>query len=316
MPLTSQQKELRSTGIGASEIAAVAGLSPWKGPHQIWEEKLGIAPPREDTEATRWGRYLEPAIIALWKAETGHKVKYANRHQRTLRHPTCKIALATPDGIVDPDATLEVKTYGWRMAEHWGEEGTDDIPEYYMAQVQWAMACAQKQKCYVVANCERKIETYVVNFVPALFNALYEIAERFWTDHLVKLKPPPVDHTERCTQFLQRYYPKPLDKTMAEPSRKMDRYAQEIRDAQMMIESAQKKITEAKNHMMDYIGSNYGVETDQGKVLWYNCKGKKTIDGKGLLSLAKRMGASDEELAEYVTRGANYRVFRGYWRDE
>lgn len=315
MSLTEEQKTLRATGIGGSEIAAVAGLSPWSGPHDVWEQKMGIAPYREDTEAMQWGRYLEPAIIALWRSRTGKKVRYANRHQRTLRHPERKLALATPDGLVDPNAVLEVKTYGWRVANHWGAPGTDDIPEYYMAQVQWAMACAGKEHCILVANCERSVDEYRIDYMPDLFEALYEIAERFWQDYMVKLKPPPADHTDRCRQFLQRYYPAPLDKTMAPSTPKMNAYAREMRDAEAMMERAKAKKDAAKNMMMEHIGSNYGVETDQGKVLWYSCKGKKSIDGKGLLALARSLGASDEQLSRYVQRGTGYRVFKTYWSE-
>ena len=52
----------RRKGIGGSDVAAIIGLSPWTTPLDIYEQKLGIALPSEETEAMYWGTALEPAI--------------------------------------------------------------------------------------------------------------------------------------------------------------------------------------------------------------------------------------------------------------
>ena len=36
--------ELRKSGIGGSDAAAILGLSPWKTNVDLWEEKVGIKP--------------------------------------------------------------------------------------------------------------------------------------------------------------------------------------------------------------------------------------------------------------------------------
>ncbi len=45
--LTLEQKAIRQTGLGATDCAAVMGLSPYKTPYELWLEKTG----RKDEEA-------------------------------------------------------------------------------------------------------------------------------------------------------------------------------------------------------------------------------------------------------------------------
>jgi predicted phage-related endonuclease len=55
----------RSTGIGASDIAGILGISPWASAYSIWAQKSmnvhGDNPP--NAEAMRWGTLLEDAIL-------------------------------------------------------------------------------------------------------------------------------------------------------------------------------------------------------------------------------------------------------------
>ena len=314
--LTPEQQAQRAAGIGASEIGAVCGLNPWSSPHDVWMRKTGRAESFEGNDLTDWGHYMEPAIVALWKKRTGHKVRYANRHQRTVVHPQYSIVVATPDGIVDPDATLEIKTYGFRVAHHWGEPGTDQIPDYYAAQVTWAMAAAGRKQCYVVASHEREIDEYVVPYDPELFGALLEVGQRFWKDHVLADVPPPADHTDRCKAFLQTYYPRPLDKECLPATDEANDLAQRLADAQHKLEAADREVLGLRNAMCEVIGDAYGIHTHLGKALWYGVKGRTVRDEKAIVSLARELGATDAQLEETLKRGSDYRVFRTYFKKD
>ena len=37
----------RRSGLGASEVAAVLGLSPWSTPYKVWRDKVSSEPPVE-----------------------------------------------------------------------------------------------------------------------------------------------------------------------------------------------------------------------------------------------------------------------------
>ena len=41
----------RRTGLGGSDIAAVLGLSKWRTPWDVWADKKGLLPEKEETNA-------------------------------------------------------------------------------------------------------------------------------------------------------------------------------------------------------------------------------------------------------------------------
>ena len=57
-----QWLEERRKGIGGSDAAAIAGLSPWKSPVAVWLEKTGQVEPEEPGEAAYWGTVLEDVV--------------------------------------------------------------------------------------------------------------------------------------------------------------------------------------------------------------------------------------------------------------
>src|SRR4051812_1639091 len=70
-PLSPAWYAARSTGIGASEIAAAAGLSRYATPLEIYARKRGLMPEIEDNDAMRLGRKLEPVVKSEFCERTG-----------------------------------------------------------------------------------------------------------------------------------------------------------------------------------------------------------------------------------------------------
>ena len=60
----------RLNGIGASEAAACAGLSPWQTASELWEIKTGRKKPKDisDSPAVKRGVRMEPALRELFRA--------------------------------------------------------------------------------------------------------------------------------------------------------------------------------------------------------------------------------------------------------
>ena len=127
--------EERRKGIGGSDAPVVCGLSKRKSPYELWLEKRGEAPEAEDTEPMFWGRTLEPVIRQRYANETGKVVEVPGK---ILVHPKHPWMIANVDGIIPGERVLEVKTA--RTAEGWGEEGTDEVPQAYLIQVQHYLA--------------------------------------------------------------------------------------------------------------------------------------------------------------------------------
>src|SRR5262245_28628649 len=104
----------RRTGIGASEVPAILGLSPYATPAAVWLEKVGMATRRE-TASMRTGIALEGAVLKLAADQTGRDLV---RNRATRRHPLWPDVplFATPDGFIRPHnwGLVEVKVVGWR----------------------------------------------------------------------------------------------------------------------------------------------------------------------------------------------------------
>lgn len=135
----------RERGIGASEAAAVLGVSPWMSPLQLYAHKVGTAPKADlaaENEAVEWGLSLEGPVLARWERETKRKLvtipKPASVWARdVLDSQGNAFIMATPDGIAEwPDGELgmiEVKTTGGYSFHSW-EAG--EAPVHYEVQLQ------------------------------------------------------------------------------------------------------------------------------------------------------------------------------------
>ena len=110
--LTNEQLAIRKTGITGSEIAAVAGLSPYESPLTVWARKLDLVDDDSSAVMER-GTYLEEGIRSWYCAKTGANVAIVG----TMVHPDNPIIIATPDGIAyrgDERRALEIKAPTWR----------------------------------------------------------------------------------------------------------------------------------------------------------------------------------------------------------
>jgi putative phage-type endonuclease len=119
----------RKTTIGGSEAASVVGIG-YDAPIDLWQEKLGLRPPKEVNEAMRLGTLLEPVIAGEYRRITGVDLA----EQLFLTHPDIPWMTCTLDGLREDGIIAQFKTAGTHMADKWGEPGTDDIPEMFLVQ--------------------------------------------------------------------------------------------------------------------------------------------------------------------------------------
>lgn len=305
MTLTAEQQRIRSRGIGSSEIAAVAGLNPWMSPLDVYARKLDLAQP-DGTFHTERGTYLEPALIAWYASRTGHAVVPANTRVHS-RHP---VVIATPDGIVeDVPAALEIKAPNWRTAHHWGEPGTDDIPEYYLPQVTWHMAVMGFDRCDVAALIDGDLRIYTVGYDRELFGALLDIASRFWREHIETRMPPAADSSERTKELLASLYPRAVEDVITADDDAAE-WAAELRIAKEARKAAEDRTRECEARLKEHIGSHAGMHGERFKISWKNRKDVEKVDYAAIVA---ELGASDELIAKHTKRAPGPRVFRMTW---
>ena len=162
MALSREQLEIRKQGVTGSEIAAVAGLSKWGSPIEIWQRKLGLIPEIETTPAMDRGNFLEAGMREWLAKDTGLVIDESS----TLVHRDHPLVIATPDGIAYDNgqavAAVELKSPGPRTCGDWEDpsERQDGIPTYYMPQVIWEMAVLGLDQCIVGALIWGELRIY------------------------------------------------------------------------------------------------------------------------------------------------------------
>jgi putative phage-type endonuclease len=166
----------RSSYIGASEVAAVIGASPWQTPVEKWQEKTGRIGTTEGNEAMEWGLLLEPLILAEYERRQGVTVE---RRQEFSRHPIYPFMGATLDGVTG-SKLVEVKTTS-AFAKDFGDEDDDAIPDHYRVQVHAQMAVTGlAQADLVVLIGGQRLKIYPVERHDPLVNLIEDRCSEFW----------------------------------------------------------------------------------------------------------------------------------------
>lgn len=197
----------RRKGIGASDAAAVCGMSPYRGPLDVYLDKLGLLPEQE-SEPMRWGLLLEQVVETAYCQETGQPWIET---RPMLRHQQYPWMLATLDRQRADGRIVELKTA--RTAEGWGQAGTDEVPEGYLLQVQHQMAVADVDAADVaVLIGGSDFRVYHVARRQDLIDLLIMVEAEFW-QRVVSLQPPEIDWQDERTPALVQLLHRPTPDT-------------------------------------------------------------------------------------------------------
>ena len=177
---------LRRTKITATDAAAILGVSPWKTPLQLYNEKISDGLPTPVNERMQRGIDLEPIARHLFEIKTGIEV--------LPRVVVKDWAMASLDGISACSThVLEIKCPGEK--DH-AIALTGKVPDHYYPQLQHQMYVTNVQLMYYfsfdgfdgvtveVARDNKYIEKMVVE-------------EKKFYDCLQNRTPPESDYVER-----------------------------------------------------------------------------------------------------------------------
>lgn len=311
MTLTAEQLALRQTGIGASEIAAVAGLDPHRTPLDVWMLKRGLDEPFAGNAFTRWGERLEAVIAGAYAEVRGVLLDTRD----TLRHPGEPWMLATPDRVVLDSAggeerLLQVKNRGLRQADRWGEPGTDQVPDEVAAQCHWEMAVAGLHLCDVaVLIGGNDFRIYTLRRDPEIETALTGIGRRFWFDQVVAgVRPEP---TASDGAALARLFPSHNDLLLPATVEHVTLTTQ-LLDVRHRIAALEADREALEAHLKAAIGEHAGLDLPNGRITWKATRPARSTDWKAVAEdlrpfiEADMAGATDNIIARHTTtkRGA------------
>ncbi len=313
MALSSKQQALRAQGIGGSEIAAVAGLHPYMSPLDVYLRKVGEAPDQETTDHMMRGQVLGPAIVRLVEMKKGWTITHHDAHEETLISKRNPLVVATPDGLIRSAgrtskviAPIETKAPSFRSAHQWGEDGSDDIPDYNVPQTIWEMDVTACDHCEVAALLGDELRMYRIAWDAELYGVLVECAEKFWRDYVEKRVAPPPDGSPSYDSYLKAKFPRVTSQLLAADDAQRS-LLDEYRSARQIADDAEKRVEELKQSLQTVIGSAEGIEAaGLGKVTWRICKGRQSIDWE---AIARKLGANDDMIQEFTRQGNGYRRF-------
>src|SRR5215469_11015116 len=132
----------RRSGVTATDIVTIMGLSHYDSPYSLYWRKLGQVPETPDNDRFALGRYLEPYVEARWVDDSRRAIHKAGQLYRSTARPW---QMATPDALewaigigLEPSvpvAVVEFKTWADADKTSW----SDEPPPAVRAQVLWQM---------------------------------------------------------------------------------------------------------------------------------------------------------------------------------
>lgn len=192
--------QFRASVVGASEVAALFGESPYLTHFELFHRKIGSIDTPDfnhvgedgtpDDERIYWGVRLEAAIIEAAKERFG----YIDREQ-VDRLDNGKGLGGHPDRrVICPKrgpGILEIKTADWLVRKGWG----DEPPTHYLLQSQAYQGLDGVQWGDVLVLVGgNKLERFSYDFRPKIYAEIERRVEAFWQS-IEDNEPPPADYT-------------------------------------------------------------------------------------------------------------------------
>ena len=199
----------RLTGIGASEAAAVCGVSDYETPLDVYLRKVGVAPEKPETPRMRWGTRLEGVIADAYVEREGVALSGT---QRFLRSPVHPFMLATLDAVRTDGRVVEFKTMGERAADalgdQLGDDGSDVIPLHWRCQVTHQLIVTGTDVAdLAVLIGGSDFRVYTIGYDERVAARMVEMEQEFWS-RVERREPPEIDPA-RDGANLALLYPAP-----------------------------------------------------------------------------------------------------------
>ena len=157
---TAEWHATRCGKVTASRVADViaktkSGPSASRGNYMaelVCERLTGVVGDAFKSPAMEWGTAQEPHARAAYEAAGGVLVEEVG----FVPHPTIEMSGASPDGIVNGEGLVEIKCPN--TATHIDTLLSGKVPERYITQMQWQMACTGHLWCDFVSYDPRMPE--------------------------------------------------------------------------------------------------------------------------------------------------------------
>lgn len=284
--MTITPEELRL--IGGSDVSALVGLNPHKGPFDLYSRIVdGVVDP--ESKAMRRGTLMEPVIRAMVAEDFEVKLLGPEKHRLD------DWGRANLDDVIAGESDFEVaefKSVSPFAAQDYGESGTDEVPEYHLVQVQmylWVKRVSRAQLFALLGLDD--LRRYFIVGDSELQEALIDSCRRFWRDHIVPKKPPPIDATQACSDWLARRFPVPTREERLAADMEADLIASRLKVADQQIKAAEAIKRECRNLLAARIGEAPGMNGNGWGAAYFTKKGSTKTDWEAVAKLANAPAA-------------------------
>lgn len=195
----------RAKVVGASEVAALFGVSPHISHWSLWQIKAGrvAAPDISGDQRVRWGHLVEPVVAQAVAEERPDWTILPGGHRISSRIPGMGATLDREIGGARP-GVLEIKNVDWLVRKRdWG----DEPPPHILLQLQHQLAVTGREwgaVAALVGGNELRIWEYQAR--PKVIAEIERRVRAFWQS-IRENRPPPVDGSASTSETLAALYP-------------------------------------------------------------------------------------------------------------
>jgi len=195
--------------IGASDVATICGLNPYKSPYRLWAEKTGKVEPEPASLPAKVGKALEPLIAQEYEERTG-RVLVDPGDFTIYRHPEFSWLSCTPDRIAFEHDNARA-CYGAVEMKSIGEMAARDMKEdakiEHQIQLQIQLACMELDRGDIIALIgNRKVEIFSFERHDAAITKALTMCQRFYENVCLGIEPA-VDGTRSTAETLFLLHP-------------------------------------------------------------------------------------------------------------
>lgn len=264
--LTSRQDWLQSRkqAIGASDLAAVLGVSRWSTPWEIWAEKRGMLESDSGSKSASAGIALESAVLDVAESELGA----LDRNVRVV-HASLPLA-ATCDAIVKQTGSpVEAKTTGIAgpIYGNWGDSHTDQVPDDYLLQVHAQLMCTGMDVGYLFALIPgRGFVQFDIESNECLHNYIGDYVSAWWSRHIIQGIEPSFDQSINIdvVKRLKRESGKIIESTEG-----IEILVSRREKIKSEITVLNKEVEEIEKLVLKSLGDAEGAALNDGRILSY-----------------------------------------------
>jgi putative phage-type endonuclease len=271
--------------MSASKVSAVMAHSTYDSWFSLWHKMKGTITPDPDSDETRRGNYLEPAILA-WFHDQHPDWTFTPTGMHI--HPEYDWCSATPDEVAwTPDGPVLVEAKSSNLDYEWGDPGTDEVPPGYYDQAQWQMFCAGLGRVHMpIISTGLNFAEYVITYNAEYVRDMFTRAAEFMRTLDLNQRPSvdPLDGHMATYRAVRELNPGILDVTVEVE----DEHAHPFLVAVAERKAAEYREQAAKNVLAELAGEAHYVYWGKQKLLTRQSKNGGTpyfVAARGLPEL-------------------------------